>query len=308
MFDVSGGGDDDVNDIGGGGGGGMNFGRLLNSQKKARDVELPFTPSLKRVLNHAGRLADKYTYESDTNTGGGAVIHAEHVMLSLLEWEVELDDVASAKLDDDGYAKGALAVFLQMDGMAPDFSPTEFCKDLVRNMLEQDGSGDSDGAELVSGGNVGKSSGTPTLSDCGVDLTEAAMQSELDPVFGRDSEIMSTLRTLVRRRKNNPCLVGEPGVGKTAIAEGLAQILAAPTMMERAEELFDRNDDGDWVDPAKKHMETQALEVVTLMGGCVGGGEPVPMQEFVDNDGWPFANFSRTKRLVKFLEVEISVK
>ena len=47
---------------------------------------------------------------------------------------------------------------------------------------------------------------------------------------------------------------------------------------------------------------------MTLMGDCVGGGEPVPKQEFVDNDGWPFANFSRTKRLVKFLEVKISVK
>ena len=172
-------------------------------------------------------------------------------MLSLLEWEVELDDVASAKLDEDGYAKGALAVFLQMDGMALDFSPTEFCKNLLRTINERDGSDDSDGVELVSGGNVGKSNGTPTLSDCAVDLTEAAMQSELDPVYGRDQEISSTMRTLVRRRKNNPCLVGEPGVGKTAFAEGLAQILAGPTMMERAEELFDRNDDGEWVDPAK---------------------------------------------------------
>ena len=88
---------------------------------------------------------------------------------------------------------------------------------------------------------------TLTLSDVGVDLTELAMQMELDPVHGRDKEVKSTLRTLVRRRKNNPCLMGGPEVGKTAIAKGVAQIIAAPNILERLDKLFDQNEDGEFV-------------------------------------------------------------
>jgi ATP-dependent Clp protease ATP-binding subunit ClpB len=61
------------------------------------------------------------------------------------------------------------------------------------------------------------------LSKYCVDLTERAENSELDPVIGRDSEIRRTIQVLQRRTKNNPVLIGEPGVGKTAIVEGLAQ-------------------------------------------------------------------------------------
>ncbi|MBI5834362.1 MAG: ATP-dependent Clp protease ATP-binding subunit [Armatimonadetes bacterium] len=72
----------------------------------------------------------------------------------------------------------------------------------------------------------GKSkSTTPTLDDYGRDLTEMARAGELDPVVGRASEIERVIQILSRRTKNNPCLIGEPGVGKTAIAEGLAQMI-----------------------------------------------------------------------------------
>lgn len=67
----------------------------------------------------------------------------------------------------------------------------------------------------------GKSS-TPTLDEFGKDLTELASQGKIDPVIGRDKEIERVIQILSRRTKNNPCLIGEPGVGKTAIAEGLA--------------------------------------------------------------------------------------
>lgn len=63
---------------------------------------------------------------------------------------------------------------------------------------------------------------TPTLDEFGKDLTEQAKQGKIDPVIGRDSEIQRVIQILSRRNKNNPCLIGEPGVGKTAIAEGLA--------------------------------------------------------------------------------------
>ena len=177
--------------------GGGKMGKMFNLNSKARDVELPFTQGLKRVLTAASRIAD----EMDSSQ-----INSEHVLLALLEYKTDEDgNVDAASMDEDGYAKGALAVILRMDGMdADNFSSTEFCRTLVRDMKE------SEGAELVTG-NV-SSKATPTLADCGQDLTEAAMNFELDEVFGRDEEIRMCLRTLVRRRKNNPCLMGEPGV------------------------------------------------------------------------------------------------
>ncbi|KAJ1620683.1 P-loop containing nucleoside triphosphate hydrolase protein, partial [Pavlovales sp. CCMP2436] len=66
-----------------------------------------------------------------------------------------------------------------------------------------------------------------TLATCGVDLTAQARRGELDPVHGREEEIERMMQTLVRRRKNNPCLVGDPGVGKTALVEGLAIRMAS---------------------------------------------------------------------------------
>ena len=70
------------------------------------------------------------------------------------------------------------------------------------------------------------SSGTPTLDQLGVDLTKAAREGKLDPTVGREKEIQRVTQILSRRTKNNPVLVGEPGVGKTAIVEGLAQRIA----------------------------------------------------------------------------------
>ncbi|HEX5322769.1 MAG TPA: Clp protease N-terminal domain-containing protein, partial [Capsulimonadaceae bacterium] len=64
---------------------------------------------------------------------------------------------------------------------------------------------------------------TPTLDEFGRDLTQLAREEKLDPVIGRSNEIERVIQIISRRTKNNPCLLGEPGVGKTAIAEGLAQ-------------------------------------------------------------------------------------
>ena len=64
---------------------------------------------------------------------------------------------------------------------------------------------------------------TPTLNQYGIDLTQKAKEGKLDPVIGRNEEIERVIQILSRRTKNNPCLIGEPGVGKTAIAEGLAE-------------------------------------------------------------------------------------
>ena len=76
---------------------------------------------------------------------------------------------------------------------------------------------------------------TPVLDQYSRDLTEMAAEGELDPIVGRDAEIERILQILSRRTKNNPCLIGEPVVGKTAIAEGLAQRIvlgAVPPMLQ----------------------------------------------------------------------------
>src|SRR5919197_5980059 len=73
----------------------------------------------------------------------------------------------------------------------------------------------------------GKSSKTPVIDQLGMDLTAAARAGKLDPVIGRFKEIERVVQILSRRTKNNPALIGEPGVGKTAIVEGLAQRIAS---------------------------------------------------------------------------------
>jgi ATP-dependent Clp protease ATP-binding subunit ClpC len=78
--------------------------------------------------------------------------------------------------------------------------------------------------ELVGAGDKGsKKAKNSTLAQCSVDLTERARQGKLDPCVGRDDEVRRCMQILVRRRKSNPVLIGDPGVGKTAIAEGIAQ-------------------------------------------------------------------------------------
>nr|YP_009546644.1 Clp protease ATP binding subunit [Gelidium kathyanniae]YP_009565136.1 Clp protease ATP binding subunit [Gelidium galapagense]AYO27992.1 Clp protease ATP binding subunit [Gelidium kathyanniae]QBA96487.1 Clp protease ATP binding subunit [Gelidium galapagense] len=153
-------------------------------------VEIPFTPRAKRVLElsleEARQLGHNY-------------IGTEHLLMGLVR---EGEGVAARVLEN-------LAVNVSS------------IRTEVIQML-----GDNAEANTNGNNNLQARSKTPTLEEFGSNLTELAVEGVLDPVVGRQKEIERVIQILGRRTKNNPVLIGEPGVGKTAIAEGLAQRIA----------------------------------------------------------------------------------
>lgn len=152
-------------------------------------VEIPFTPRAKRVLELSWDEARQL---------GHNYIGTEHLLLGLIR---EGEGVAARVLEN-------LGVDL-----------TKVRQHIVR-LLGETGAGGTQ-----TGIGTGRSK-TPTLDEFGINLTQAATEGRLDPVVGREKEIERVIQILGRRTKNNPVLIGEPGVGKTAIAEGLAQKIA----------------------------------------------------------------------------------
>ncbi|HIW86187.1 MAG TPA: ATP-dependent Clp protease ATP-binding subunit [Candidatus Eubacterium faecipullorum] len=145
-----------------------------------------FTPTAKRVLEVSFQLARGMR---------NSFVGTEHLLLALL------------RESDSGAVK-----LLNACGVDAESFTEELVSDLSKPNAEFRGS---------RSGKKGKSN-TPTLDEFGTDLTEKAQNGGIDPVIGREKEIERVIQILSRRTKNNPCLIGEPGVGKTAIAEGLA--------------------------------------------------------------------------------------
>jgi len=149
-------------------------------------VEIPFTPRAKRVLELSLEEARQL---------GHNYIGTEHLLLGLIR---EGEGVAARVLENLGVDLAKVRT------------------QVIRMLGET--------AEVTAGGGGGKgSTKTPTLDEFGSNLTQQAADGKLDPVVGRQNEIERVIQILGRRTKNNPVLIGEPGVGKTAIAEGLAQ-------------------------------------------------------------------------------------
>ena len=153
--------------------------------KKATSIYM--TPRVKNVLELAVQVANRMNHN---------YVGTEHILLGLLS-------------DGGGVAVGILrAMNIRTDDIV----------EAIRHILGSSSNGNHSGQEGANNnGDLGE------LTDFATDLNESAKQGKIDPVIGRDTEIQRVIQILSRRTKNNPVLIGEPGVGKTAIAEGLAQ-------------------------------------------------------------------------------------
>ena len=146
-----------------------------------------FTPTCKRIIEVSFQVARGML---------NSFVGTEHILMALLR-------------ESDSYA----VKFLNACGVDE--------QTLLEETVSSLGKSESDYKSGSRTGKKGKSS-TPTLDEFGKNLTDAARDGQIDPVIGREKEIERVIQILSRRTKNNPCLIGEPGVGKTAIAEGLA--------------------------------------------------------------------------------------
>lgn len=153
---------------------------------------LGFTPRTKRVIENAFIEARKLGYN---------YIGTEHILIGLLR---EGDSIAAR-------------ILLELNINIP-----KFYGEIIRVINEGENLS-SNNENNSNSKKTGSYNQTPTLNQFGEDLTEKARQGKLDPIIGRKEEIERVIQILSRRTKNNPCLIGEPGVGKTAVVEGLAE-------------------------------------------------------------------------------------
>ena len=170
---------------------------------------IPYTPRVKKVLALANKEAKALNH---------SYVGTEHILLGLLR---EGEGVAARVLQTLGVdiQRTRNEILAEID---PNFSPEE---------SDDEFEGFEDDEEPMEGGGEGEAK-TPALRAFGRDLTKLARDGKLDPVIGRETELERVIQILCRRTKNNPVMVGEAGVGKTAIVEGLAQEIGAGNVPE----------------------------------------------------------------------------
>ena len=169
---------------------------------QATGPDLPYTSRAKKVLELAMSEARELNH---------SYVGTEHLLLGLLREE-----------------KGIAAQVLTEAGVNLDAARTETLRLLGTEMPQQGGAAPQSTSQSAPAAapKSDKKSKTPALDHFCRDLTQLAAESQLDPTIGRQKEIERVMEILTRRKKNNPVLIGEPGVGKTAIVEGLAQLIA----------------------------------------------------------------------------------
>jgi len=231
-------------------------------QSRTPDDDLPFGKDVQQSLKAAGAMADQMQ---------STKILPHHLFLAMMEYK----DGDPATAVTDSSSNGAYYLLTKIDSK---IKPIDMCESLLGHLQDNQ----ERERDLVTG--VGEGASTRTLDECGVDLTAQAQDGLLDVVQGRDKEIQSCMRTLMRRRKNNVCLIGEAGVGKleigatapllifiltlirlerfmcpagkTSIAEGIAQVLISPECP-----------------PRLKGTRLMSLEIATLVAGTKYRGE-----------------------------------
>jgi len=196
----------------------INNNSISTGDKSIKNEPLPFSDESRTLLTKACQIADRM--ESPT-------VRSEHVILALMGYNNGLKIEVVPVMD----LLRNIPSLKQVNRETGGFTVTQFCLDLVNALpMTPVPSTPSDDLvvkdTVVVGGSQKSGGSTNTLNEVGVDMTQMALDGKIDVIFGRDQEIRSALRTLGRRRKNNPCLIGDPGVGKTAVAEGIAQVLA----------------------------------------------------------------------------------
>ena len=186
--------------------------RSPSSGETLKMGELPLNRLAERVL--------KLTF-LEAQSSGSEEINLEHLLLSLLKLE---DNPARRILhrydvDYDSYKKEVEYAGMEAEGYADTFTAAASDSD---EYDEEEASGSGSGRGGYQRGKGGGKSKTPVLDNFGRDVTKLAEEGKLDPIIGRETEIERVSQILSRRKKNNPILIGEPGVGKTAIVEGLS--------------------------------------------------------------------------------------
>ena len=241
-----------------------NFAEALNkvNNKEARDIEIPavqpmevmmgmLTPRTKRVLELAVVESRRHNVRA---------VDPEHILAGIIR---EGESTGYRMLTALGIELRILYLSLYVgvsDELTED-KDEDLANEDIGRMFNNMGrraprdSRDPRDPRLAQGAQRGQG-GTPNLDKYGFDLTEAAKEGRLDPVIGRDEEVKRVMQILVRRTKNNPVLIGEAGVGKTAIAEGLAQMVESGEMPE-----------------ALKDKKIISLDLTSMLAGAKYRGE-----------------------------------